>query len=99
MHRCIKNGVETAPHTLLTFHDAQGNVVEETLQIHVIFDKSILEVFVNERTAISTRIYVDEDRCYQLSFFAERQLNDDGKFLSGPAAMLLEAEVWDCLEA
>ncbi|KAJ5491625.1 hypothetical protein N7539_003192 [Penicillium diatomitis] len=31
--------------------------VEETLQIHAFYDSSVLEVFVNDRTVISTRLY------------------------------------------
>lgn len=90
----INHGVETAPHTLFTFRDDAGNEVEETLQIRAIFDKSVLEVFVNERTVISTRIYVDGDRCFQLGFFAEGGSVDDVE----PAAILLRAQVWDGLE-
>ncbi|KAH8689611.1 glycosyl hydrolases family 32 superfamily [Talaromyces proteolyticus] len=95
----INHGVESAPHTLFTFRDVHDNEVEETLRIRAIFDKSILEVFINERTALSTRIYLDEDRCSQLGFFAEGGLNGDKGFLSSPAAVLLEAQVWDGLEA
>jgi beta-fructofuranosidase len=95
----INHGVESAPHTLLTFRDIQGNEVEETLRIRAIFDKSVLEVFVNERTAISTRIYVDGDRCFQLGFFAEAGVNGDEEIIPEPSAILLRAQTWDGLEA
>lgn len=93
----INHGVESAPHTLLTFRNDQGDEVEEPLRIHAIFDTSVLEVFVNERTAISTRIYLDEDRCFQLAFFAGRESNDE-KCDSGAHAVLLRAQAWDGLE-
>jgi beta-fructofuranosidase len=94
----INHGVESALHTLLTFRDGEGNEVEETLRIRAIFDKSVLEVFVNERTAISTRVYIDGGRCFQLGFFAEGALNGvEGSFFEVPA-MLLRAQAWDGLE-
>lgn len=72
--------------------------MEETLRIRAIFDKSVLEVFVNERTATSTRVYVDEDRCFELGFFAEGGLNGiEGSLFEVPA-MLLRAQAWDGLE-
>lgn len=94
----INHGVESAPHTLFTFRDDQGDEMEETLRIRAIFDKSVLEVFVNERTAISTRIYLDEDRCFQLGFFAERESNDEMS-VSDSHAVLLRAQAWDGLGA
>ncbi|GAM42453.1 hypothetical protein TCE0_044f16451 [Talaromyces pinophilus] len=91
----INHGVESAPHTLFTFRDDEVNEVEETLWIRAIFDKSVLEVFVNERTVLSMRIYVDEDRCFQLGFFAEGGSVDDVE----PAAILLRSQVWDGSES
>lgn len=91
----INHGVESAPHTLFTFRDDEVNEVEETLRIRAIFDKSVLEVFVNERTVLSMRIYVDEDHCFQLGFFAEGGSVDDVE----PAAILLRSQVWDGLES
>lgn len=72
--------------------------MEETLRVRAIFDKNVLEVFANERTAISTRVYVDEERCFQLGFFAEGGLNGDEKVVFEPPAVLLRAQAWDGLE-
>ncbi|KAK5044920.1 hypothetical protein LTR84_010292 [Exophiala bonariae] len=48
----------SAPHTLFTFR--QGMTTRrETLNLHVYFDASVLEVFANERTALTTRVYPD----------------------------------------
>ncbi|KAB5518930.1 glycoside hydrolase family 32 protein [Coniochaeta sp. 2T2.1] len=52
------NGDECAPHSLLKVRDQ-----EETLDIHLFFDVSVLEVFVNERLAITTRVYPENARC------------------------------------
>lgn len=90
----INHGTESAPHTLFTYLDSQSCEQEETLRIHAIFDQSVLEVFVNERTAITTRIYVNEGSCSRLGFFAE-SAEDHGD--TSPVAELLRADVWDNL--
>ncbi|RAK96454.1 glycoside hydrolase family 32 protein [Aspergillus ibericus CBS 121593] len=88
----INHDPESAPHTLFTFKTLSGEEREETLQIHAFWDTSVLEVFVNERTVISTRIYLlpNQARCSRLRFFAE------GKSDS-PPAVLLQASGWDGL--
>lgn len=91
----INHGTECAPHTLFTYLDDK-NCEEETLRIHAIFDQSVLEVFVNERTAITTRIYVNERICSGLKFFAESVSDAED---TNPAAELLRADVWDNLGA
>jgi hypothetical protein len=44
----------------------------ETLKLHVFFDESVLEVFANDRTVISTRIYPPTKRVFGVRFFAEQ---------------------------
>ncbi|KAJ9106319.1 hypothetical protein QFC21_001465 [Naganishia friedmannii] len=56
--KTINRRPESAAHTLLTYGNF-GDTSVETLDFVVVLDKSILEVFVNERTIISTRIYVN----------------------------------------
>lgn len=116
----LDQGREFSPHTLFTHmresHQNQnenttgttvGNFeeVEETLHIRAIFDVSVLEVFVNERTALSTRIYHAYKPGQQqpnadsaglgLHFFADYLSKDD---LCGDApARLVSATVWDGL--
>jgi beta-fructofuranosidase len=70
----------------------QGEEEEESLSVHAFFDMSVLEVFLNGRTAISTRIYHPADRCFGLRFFAD-SIHDDPQ----PAAVLVRAESWDGL--
>ncbi|KAJ5578893.1 Glycoside hydrolase family 32 [Penicillium hetheringtonii] len=89
----INHGHESAPHTLFTFINEQGEV-EETLRVHAFFDRSVLEVFVNERTVISTRIYHPSEQCFGVRFFAEAV---NGQ--SSQSATLLEALCWDGLRA
>lgn len=59
----IRKSSEQAPHTLFEFAGSPGDETIdkgrtlEDLEFHVFYDCSILEVFVNQRTAISTRVY------------------------------------------
>lgn len=90
----INHYPELAPHTLFTFSDpATGKEKEETLRIRAYFDMSVLEVFVNERTVISTRVYSSTGRCARILFFAESDKVEPGA--STPVAVLLHADVWD----
>ena len=67
----INNKPERAPHTLFTVLDPESGVeIEETLDIRARRDNSVLEVFVNRRTAITTRIYGGEEQ-FGLTFFAD----------------------------
>lgn len=72
--------------------------MEETLRIRALFDASVLEVFVNERTAISTRIYnVSETDCpagTTLRFFAVSPVSEGN---DATVAKLLHATAWDGL--
>jgi beta-fructofuranosidase len=62
---------ERASHTLFTLRDTNGSERREELAIHVYFDASVLEVFVNGRTAITTRIYPQSGTCYGFRPLAE----------------------------
>ncbi|KAJ9094177.1 hypothetical protein QFC19_008028 [Naganishia cerealis] len=59
VEKTVNRRPESAAHTLLTYSNL-GDTSMETLDLVILFDKSILEVYVNERTIISTRIYVNE---------------------------------------
>lgn len=71
-----------------------GEEVEEILRVHAYFDASVLEVFVNDRTVISTRIYHPADHCLGPLFFAE---SDAGTNDEQPATVLERASIWDGL--
>lgn len=84
----VNSKPEKAPHTLFVQRDPSTGVEEmESLDIRAWRDRSVLEVFVNGRTAISTRLYAAEETM-GLQFFAE----DDA---DSPATKLLSAEIWD----
>lgn len=88
--RLINTRPEYAAHTLFNVLDPKtGGTNMETLDIRVWRDNSVLEVFVNGRTAISTRLYTLEDGSGELEFFAE----DTG----AGTTELLHAHVWDGL--
>ncbi|KAJ1712486.1 glycosyl hydrolase family protein [Aspergillus flavus] len=94
----INHNPEIAPHTLFTFADESGMEKEETLRIHAFLDRNVLEVFVNERTVISTRIYTPcVESVSRLRFFAE--LDPSAPNLKHAPALLLKADLWDGLEA
>ncbi|KAJ5180329.1 hypothetical protein N7492_003539 [Penicillium capsulatum] len=90
----INHGYESAPHTLFTTIDDHGEKSEEPLQMHAFFDKSVLEVFVNERTVISTRIYHTSNQCFGVRFFAETSSSSPQD-----QTVLRRAETWDGLGA
>jgi beta-fructofuranosidase len=87
----INTTPEKAPHTLFTTVDTFDQRVEEPLRIRVWRDNSVLEVFVNERTAISTRIYAAE-QTVGLRFFA----NDVPAF---GRSQLIHGTLWDGIGA
>ncbi|KNG85815.1 glycosyl hydrolase family protein [Aspergillus nomiae NRRL 13137] len=93
----INHNPEIAPHTLFTFADESGMEKEETLRIHAFLDRNVLEVFINERTVISTRIYTPcVESASRLRFFAE--LDSGAPNLKHAPAVLLQADLWDGLE-
>ncbi|EXJ69528.1 uncharacterized protein A1O5_07564 [Cladophialophora psammophila CBS 110553] len=88
----INTTPETAPFTLFTFlpvgEDGDGHLKSERetetgpkiedLELHVFFDESVLEVFVNSRCAIATRVYPSGKRCLGVRFWAE-DAEDEGQ--------------------
>lgn len=86
---------EQAPHTLFTFRDPiAGEETEESLRVHAFCDGNVLEIFVNDRTVLSTRWYTQDARCVGLRFFAEA--------FEGSAdcpAVLAYCTIWDGLAA
>jgi beta-fructofuranosidase len=66
----INASLEVAPHTLFTSCNPDTHdEYTETLDIHAWCDNSVLEVFVNGRTTISTRLYAAEET-FGMRFFA-----------------------------
>lgn len=68
----INDSPEFAQHTLFTTRDpVTGKKDQETLDIRIFFDVSVLEIFVNERVVITTRIYPETGQCYGLQPFVK----------------------------
>jgi beta-fructofuranosidase len=68
---------EVAPHPLFVFRDGEGGgageqLRREHLSVRIFFDASVLEVFANDRTALSTRVYPDTGKCFSITPFLER---------------------------
>lgn len=68
-----------APHTLFEFKSDGETTTQEDLDFHVVFDTSVLEVFVNERVAITTRVYPYEGTCNGIRIYTG---DDDDKGIS-----------------
>ena len=93
----MNSAPEVAPHTLFTTRDpASGEEDIEVLHIQAWQDNSVLEVFVNSRTAISTRLYAAKET-FGMNFFATdsspigNSLNANG----ADTTELLDAVLWD----
>lgn len=89
----INAAPETAAHTLFTTLDNEAGETTEALEIRVWRDHSVLEVFVNERTVITTRIYAG-DATYGARFFAEEE-KEDGVVPLTEGTRLEYGTVWD----
>lgn len=82
---------ERAPHTLFTMRDpVTRKESTEHLHIRAWRDNSVLEVFVNGRTAITTRLYAAEET-FGMRFFADD--NIDG--IVDVPSELISATMWD----
>ncbi|KAF2167019.1 glycoside hydrolase family 32 protein [Zasmidium cellare ATCC 36951] len=87
----INSEPERAPHTLFTTRDpVTGKVSTEYLHIRAWRDNSVLEVFVNGRTAITTRLYAAEET-FGMRFFADDHI--DG--IVDVPSELVSATIWD----
>ena len=92
----INSKPERAPHTLFTTRNPSTGAEEtEPLRIRAWRDNSVLEVFVNGRTAISTRLYAAEETV-GLRFFADdASATLNAESASAEGSKLLCATLWD----
>lgn len=71
IEKTVNRRPESASHTLLTYASGSSKTME-TLDLVVLVDKSMLEVYVNERTIITSRLYVNGSSSVgAVSMFAE----------------------------
>ncbi|KAL5376273.1 hypothetical protein DPSP01_010623 [Paraphaeosphaeria sporulosa] len=92
-----RNCQEHAPHTLFKFarlekdHQSDEKTVLEDLRFHVLYDCSVLEIFVNERTALTTRVYPVSGTSNGVRLFIEREHHaSSGSVMS----QILSCDLW-----
>ncbi|KAH7121834.1 glycoside hydrolase family 32 protein [Dactylonectria estremocensis] len=88
---------KTAPHTLFSFRDGE-KTRREDLDFHVFFDVSVLEVFVNDRVAITTRVYPEEGSVYGIRIYINDEGRSSSKDLNGAksaVASLRSCDIWE----
>ncbi|KAH7019662.1 glycoside hydrolase family 32 protein [Ilyonectria destructans] len=93
----INVSTKTAPHTLFSFRDGD-KIKYEDLDFHVFFDVSVLEVFVNDRVAMTTRVYPEEGSVYGIRLWVgddERSSSKDPKGVEGTMATLRSCDIWE----
>lgn len=90
----VNNDAEKGPHTIFNMRDpSTGAEHRESLRIRAWRDKSVLEVLVNEQSAISTRLYAAEDTA-GIRFFADDDHSRvDKASCSGPSESQAEIPV------
>jgi len=49
-----------------------GVIKREDLDVRLFFDVSVLEIFVNDRVAITTRVYPDSGKCFAVDAWVGR---------------------------
>lgn len=93
----INSSPEAAAHTLFTVRNpGSGKECTETLNIRAWRDNSVLEVFVNDRTAISTRIYAADETFGMRFFAADKASSAEMLRTSHPGSTELQfANLWD----
>lgn len=86
---------EEAPHTLFstlvpgTEASLEPVTTQEALRLHAFFDVSCLELFANDRTAITTRVYPESMTCFSILPFVTTK---GGRPWSGS---ILEFNAWE----
>jgi beta-fructofuranosidase len=71
----------------------------EPLRVRIWRDNSVLEVFVNERTAISTRLYAAEETVGIRFFADDSSATSNVESASAASSQLLGATIWDGIAA
>ena len=89
----INDDPEVAPHALFTIKDLTNQAStaqQEALEITILFDASVLEIFINNRVAITTRVYPATAKCFGVRAFAECLPSEtDGQ------SRVLDCECWE----
>ena len=93
----VRTCPEEAPHTLFLFRrrhtedQAAEKPMVEALEFHVVYDSSVVQVFANERTALTTRVYPAAGTSTGIRPFLERTRHGSCKGFESWASSLV---VW-----
>lgn len=96
----IRRFTESAPHTLFTFaepndsttgRDGAPQTRQEVLEFRVFYDTSVLEIFANERTALTTRVYPTSGTSSQIRPFIDTRGRTP---VGGNGSRLVDVEIW-----
>jgi len=96
----VRRFTESAPHTLFTFagpndsttsRDGAPQTRQEVLDFHVFYDTSVLEIFVNERTALTTRVYPTSGTSSQIRPFVD---TCGRASVGGSGSRLVDIKIW-----
>ncbi|CAJ0542645.1 Ff.00g001820.m01.CDS01 [Fusarium sp. VM40] len=77
----IEKSAVTGPFTLF-YADTNGTEELEKLHLRIFCDGDVLEVFANDRFALSTMVYADARECTGISWFVESQRSTETVFES-----------------
>ena len=75
----IQKNVLTGPFTLF-ISEQEGTEVTEDLHLHIFSDGDVVEIFANDRFALSTTVYADAQTCLGISCFMEGESQSSGTF-------------------
>ncbi|KAK9452806.1 glycosyl hydrolase [Dipodascopsis uninucleata] len=81
-----------APHTLFYLKE-KSDVILESLKFRLFFDKSVLSVFVNDRTAATTRLYLESTKV-SVSLFVMYCSNEDAQGMIKREVTFTDTKMW-----
>lgn len=91
----VKTASESGAHTLFSFRDKKaGEDRQEPLRIRLFFDMSVIELYANDRFALTTRVYPASCGPASLSIVAEME---EGSSAGGPVSLsrLSSLALWE----
>jgi beta-fructofuranosidase len=87
----IQKDAHSGPFTLLVSEGDNGSETE-TLRLHIFRDGDVLEVFANDRFALSTVVYSDSRSCNGISWFVESEP-------AGTKTVFESISIWEGLQS
>lgn len=91
----VATSEEHGSHTLLAFRDAQtGSSVQEPLRLRIFFDVSVIEIYANDRFALSTRVYPSYADQHETGSMTLQAMAGHKAEAPEPIAILLDCMLW-----